>query len=80
MVRVETPQGVFTVPGKSNLLRELEEAGANPAHSCRQGHCGECRRTLIKGKVLHTDNLVTLGRGEILLCCAIAKTNLKIGE
>ena len=50
---------VLTVPPGRSLLDVLEEAGAAPLSSCREGTCGTCETGVIEGVVDHRDALLT---------------------
>ncbi|MEQ3549597.1 PDR/VanB family oxidoreductase [Pseudonocardia nematodicida] len=50
---------VLTVPADRSLLDVLEEAGAMPLSSCREGTCGTCETGLLAGEADHRDVLLT---------------------
>ena len=50
---------VLTVPPGRSLLEVLEDAGAAPLSSCREGTCGTCETGVLAGVVDHRDSLLT---------------------
>ncbi|GGF75456.1 2Fe-2S iron-sulfur cluster-binding protein [Mameliella alba] len=79
----EAPKGantvVFSKSGASadmgsdtrTILELAEEAGLEPAFSCRSGICNTCRCTLVEGKVSYVEEpLQAPDAGEVLICCA----------
>ncbi|MFP1153648.1 2Fe-2S iron-sulfur cluster-binding protein [Mycobacterium sherrisii] len=38
-------------PRDQNLVEVMLDAGINAPHSCREGHCGSCVATVIRGEV-----------------------------
>ncbi|MCC0065062.1 MAG: 2Fe-2S iron-sulfur cluster binding domain-containing protein [Defluviimonas sp.] len=58
--------------GEAKTLLELaEEAGLEPAFSCRSGICNTCRCTLVEGRVAYVEEpLETPPDGQVLICCA----------
>jgi len=38
-------------PRDKTLVDAMLEAGIDPPHSCREGHCGSCVATVISGRV-----------------------------
>jgi ferredoxin len=60
-----------------NLLETLEKAGLEPHYHCRDGFCGACHCKLVSGETEYQlDPLAFVRDGEVLLCCAVAKTDL----
>ncbi len=66
------------VYGKKTLLIELQERNIPMNYNCKSGHCGICIAKLIKGEVRHNNAIYPLVAKEILLCQAIAKSNIEI--
>ncbi len=70
-------------PGETILEAALREGVAIP-YDCRNGGCGECRCTVIYGKVVqgpHQDSVLTrsdLAAGKALACSAIPETDIEI--
>ena len=63
----------------SSLLESLEAQGVDINYQCREGYCGSCRVQLLQGEVHYTlEPLAWLNDGEVLTCCSIPKTHLKI--
>ncbi len=61
------------------LLESLESQGIHIHYHCREGFCGACRSTLLEGDVDYTtDPLAYFDDDEILPCCCVPKTPLKI--
>lgn len=63
----------------NNLLESLEAQHIPIHYQCREGYCGSCRVTLLSGEVHYTlEPMAWLNAQEILTCCAIPKTDLRI--
>ncbi|MFT5593709.1 MAG: ferredoxin [Oceanicoccus sp.] len=63
----------------SNLLESLEAQGVQLPYQCREGYCGGCRTDLIEGKVAYLQEpMAWINEGEILPCCCVPKTPLKL--
>ncbi len=63
----------------SNLLDSLQAQNIDVHYQCRQGYCGSCRATLLQGKVHYTQEpMAWINDGEILTCCCIPKSDIKI--
>ncbi|MBE0484216.1 MAG: 2Fe-2S ferredoxin-like protein [Bacterioplanes sp.] len=61
------------------LLDSLESQHIDLHFQCREGYCGSCRVTLVEGDVHYREEpMAWLNEGEILPCCCIPKTDLKI--
>lgn len=61
------------------LLESLESHQIDVQYHCREGFCGACRTTLIEGEVEYkTDPLAFMDDDEILPCCCVPATHLKI--
>jgi ferredoxin len=63
-----------------NLLECLENANVEVHYHCRDGFCGACRVTLVEGEIYYPNGepLAFIGDGEILTCCCIPKSNIKL--
>ncbi|AZP14056.1 MOSC and FAD-binding oxidoreductase domain-containing protein [Undibacterium parvum] len=62
-----------------SLLELAESSGLSPNFSCRNGHCGVCRSTLLQGEVIYPRApAISLAAGEVLLCCAIPKGDVTL--
>lgn len=62
-----------------NLLDSLLAQDVPIHYQCREGYCGNCRVQLLQGNVHYTlEPIAWLNEGEILTCCCIPKTHLKI--
>jgi len=63
-----------------NLLECLENANVEVHYHCRDGFCGACRVTLVEGDIHypHGEPLAFVGDGEILTCCCVPKTDIKL--
>ena len=71
--------GAVVAPSDTTILNVLESAGVHIHYHCREGFCGACRTKLIEGEVEYTtDPLAFIDDDEILPCCCIAKSALKI--
>ncbi|RDV27314.1 2Fe-2S ferredoxin-like protein [Alteromonas aestuariivivens] len=77
-IEVIDVKGTLSDPDKT-LLESLEAADVQIHYHCREGYCGACRTKLIAGEVDYTtDPLAYIDDDEILPCCCIALTDLKI--
>lgn len=62
-----------------SLLESLEAQGIEPQYQCREGYCGSCRVQLIEGEVYYYEEpMAWVNNNEILTCCCIPKSDLKI--
>lgn len=62
-----------------SLLESLEAQDVDVHYQCREGYCGSCRAQLIEGEVHYSSEpMAWLNDGEILPCCCIPKTHIKI--
>ena len=71
------------VPFENNeqtLLECLESANIEVHYHCRDGFCGACRVTLVEGEIYYPNGepLAFIGDGEILTCCSIPKSDIKL--
>lgn len=63
----------------ANLLSSLEAQNIPVHYQCREGYCGSCRATLLEGEVHYAEEpMAWLNDDEILLCCCIPRSDLKI--
>ena len=61
------------------LLESLEAQNIEVHYQCREGYCGSCRTQLLEGRVhYHEEPMAWLDDDEILPCCCIPKSDLKI--
>lgn len=61
------------------LLESLESQQVDVHYQCREGYCGSCRTQLLEGDVHYvTEPMAWLNDGEILPCCCIPKSHIKI--
>lgn len=61
-----------TVPVDCTILGELEKAGIDLPHSCREGTCGTCETDIVSGVPDHRDSLLSREEresGETMLIC-----------
>jgi len=62
-----------------SLLESLESQDVQIHYQCREGYCGSCRTRLLEGEVHYTEEpLAWVNDDEILPCCCIPKTAIKI--
>ena len=62
-----------------SLLESLESQDVQVHYQCREGYCGSCRTRLVEGEVHYTEEpLAWVNDDEILPCCCIPKTAIKI--
>ncbi|ASU22168.1 (2Fe-2S)-binding protein [Vibrio qinghaiensis] len=72
---------VTTIESNSSntLLESMESAGLEPEYNCRDGHCGACRCTLVKGDVEYVGfAMAYTERNEILPCICKAKSHVEL--
>lgn len=70
-----------TLNNESGLIHQVEAQGFSVNTCCGQGICGSCRATLISGEVNYSEQPVAcLNANEIVLCCAMPKSNEIIVE
>jgi len=61
------------------LLESIEGQKIDVHYHCREGFCGACRTKLLCGSVAYTtDPLAFIDDDEILPCCCIPQSHLKI--
>ncbi|MEW9796969.1 class I ribonucleotide reductase maintenance protein YfaE [Alteromonas sp. CYL-A6] len=71
--------GSLQASGEKSLLTSLEAAGLDIHYHCREGFCGACRTKILEGDVDYTtDPLAFIDDDEILPCCCVPLTPLKI--
>jgi len=71
----------LTLPSKDgdSVLETLEKANLDVHFNCREGYCGVCRTKLLAGTVEYrVEPLAFIDDDEILTCCTIPTSNLKI--
>jgi ferredoxin len=62
-----------------SLLESLESQGVEVHYQCREGYCGSCRTQLLEGEVHYTEEpMAWINQDEILPCCCIPKTDIRI--
>lgn len=63
----------------NTLLESLETHNVDVHFQCREGYCGSCRAKLLKGEVHQVQEpLAWVNDDEILLCCSIPRSNIKL--
>ena len=63
----------------NSLLESLEDEDVDVHYQCREGYCGSCRVHLLAGEVHYLfEPMAWLNADEILTCCCVPKTHLKI--
>lgn len=80
-VTVEQNAGVQAVQFQHahTLLESLESQNVDVHYQCREGYCGSCRVQLLEGDVHYNEEpMAWVNEDEILPCCCIPKSNLKI--
>lgn len=61
------------------LLVQIESKGLTVEANCRSGFCGMCRVPIVEGQVAYDEAPVAFVRkGEVLVCCAKAITNVTL--
>lgn len=86
--KIPSTELVITVNNKNiafsshdkTILNCLENNGIDAHYHCRDGFCGACRVTLNKGQVKYPNGepLAYVGEDEILTCCCVPVSNIKI--
>ena len=62
-----------------NLLELAEAHDLDVAFGCRDGNCHTCACGLIKGEVKYVEEpALAPYDGDVLICCAIPKTDIEI--
>ncbi|WP_343187881.1 class I ribonucleotide reductase maintenance protein YfaE [Buchnera aphidicola (Periphyllus koelreuteriae)] len=71
---------VIYTKNKISLLKILIKNNIPIDYQCKEGYCGTCRIILIQGKVYYLKKytLASLQKNEILSCCCIVDSNIKI--
>jgi len=83
-VLIEPGGLVLRVPRDANVLGVALAAGLPLPHSCRAGRCASCKSRLLSGRVEYPDGVppgitaAEIARGEVLLCQARPRTDLRI--
>lgn len=71
--------GSVTASTDKTLLESIERQNIDVHYHCREGFCGACRTKLLRGSVTYTtDPLAFIDDDEILPCCCIPRSPLKI--
>ncbi|MDC8831156.1 class I ribonucleotide reductase maintenance protein YfaE [Alteromonas gilva] len=71
--------GTVTALPDKTLLESLESHKIDVQYHCREGFCGACRTRIIHGNVDYvTDPLAFIDDDEILPCCCVATSDIKI--
>lgn len=69
----------LTFQHAQNLLESLEAQNVDVQFQCREGYCGSCRARLLEGQIHHVNEpLAWLNEGEVLLCCSIPRSDIKL--
>ncbi|HWQ37297.1 MAG TPA: 2Fe-2S iron-sulfur cluster-binding protein, partial [Burkholderiales bacterium] len=77
-IELEPDRG-FAYEGQASLLHAFEEQGIDIGADCRAGHCGACRLHVASGKVRWLLAAPPgLAADEILACCCVPETDLKL--
>lgn len=63
-----------------NLLEQCLSANLAVARSCRNGNCGRCDSTLLKGRVQLRNGLHVEGPATIALCISHAQSDVQISQ
>lgn len=62
----------------STLLLQLEVKGISVFTECRSGYCRACSTKLVNGVVSYKEEPVSVKAGHVLVCCAIAHTDVTL--
>ena len=78
-IQVEGIDNPLTFHYANSLLESLEAQDVHVPYQCREGYCGGCRTDLVEGEVAYLQEpMAWINEGEILPCCCVPKTALKI--
>lgn len=78
-IKLITNERTINIKSDESILEVLQETGHSVEHQCKQGYCGSCRLRKISGEVEYKERpLAFIAEDEILPCCAIAKSNLRL--
>lgn len=71
-------KSLTSLEGES-VLETLERADIDVHFNCREGFCGVCRTKLLSGSVEYkVEPLAFIDDDEILSCCTVPTSNIKI--
>lgn len=78
-IKVENKEILYS-PSHRNLLECLEDSAVEVHYHCRDGYCGACRVTLLKGQVNYPQGepLAYVAPNEVLACCCKPTSNIAI--
>lgn len=77
-VQLESGQRL-TFQRAKTLLDSLEAQDVDVHYQCREGYCGSCRAKLLEGEIHQVNEpMAWLNDDEILLCCSIPRSNIKL--
>ena len=69
----------LTFQHANTLLESMEAQGVDVQFQCREGYCGSCRARVLDGDTHQVNEpLAWLNDDEILLCCSIPRSDLKL--
>jgi CDP-4-dehydro-6-deoxyglucose reductase, E3 len=84
-VHIEPGGHELRVRAGENILAAALAAGVPLPHSCRAGRCASCKAKLLAGEIAYPADMLPPGivaseaaRGEVLLCQATPRTDLRI--
>ena len=83
-VRIIPHERSISVPENLPVLAAAQLAGLPLPHSCRSGRCGTCRARLLSGRIEYPAgpplglSAQETGEGYVLLCQALARTDLVV--
>ena len=62
------------------ILNTLDRENIESHYHCRDGYCGACRCTLVKGSINYPQGepLAFIGENEILTCCSYPTSDIVI--
>lgn len=78
-IKLITNERTISIKADESILEVLQESGHSVEYQCKKGFCGSCRIKKVSGEVEYKeDPIAFIGEDEILPCCAIAKSNLRL--
>jgi len=77
-VILQQSQREVEVPANASALEAIEEAGVQPACSCRGGSCGQCEQVVLEGDIDHNDHFlsdeVKAQNARMMICVSRARS------
>lgn len=79
IIKVGDKQIAYDTDLYKSILDCLQSNEVEVMYHCREGFCGACRVRKLEGEITYQiDPLAFIDDDEILPCCSIPRTNLKL--